>query len=281
MSDAASSMKSVRHNLAVGQLLATILDAAVIVAVVCMGRFMQPRVELGQTIGTVAIGYSLAIASVSGLWGFTRLPLTPLIALSGFLLPIFAMSLSGASREAIAVGAVVLTFAVTVQFLVVQAPYWLTRSWLNLRAIPKSEMPTVTRVASLQYSLLEVLFAVTMAAIALGIGRWAIHLGIYAREQRDGGLEAIAAFGLLVGFGALVAWSLAWAALSRSASLWKLASAIFVTAVLMIGTYSVLPSVTPGPSGSSFWLFFAPLPFYLLTHLLAARLCGYRLVRSL
>src|SRR5688500_15634525 len=112
MTDDALRIDSTGRSLAAGQVLAVCVDAIVVVMVVLIGRIMQRRVEIGQTFTTAAIGYSLASASFSGAWmslgpqsQFSRLLFALLICIGGFLLAMVAMSLAGASADAIAIGA--------------------------------------------------------------------------------------------------------------------------------------------------------------------------------
>jgi hypothetical protein len=166
-----------------------------------------------------------------------------------------------------------------VQFMGMQAPYWLLRTWNQLRIVHVRDLGAGGSMERLQYSLRQMLLAMTVVAVSLAIGRGVFALAGTAPANSNIAITLLAFFAILVCFNLLLAWPLLWALLAPTGVQWKIAASALLAGLVIVSALPLTTTVLGGEGPSIFWLVFVPQPAFLLTHLLAMRLAGYRLVR--
>jgi hypothetical protein len=284
MTDAASSRSSRGPRmLALWHLLALLADVGVIGAAIVIASRAGLRFGSVHNLSVLTMGAALSVVSSTAAWLAlgplaisVRIVGAPLVCLAALVAATIALTATGANPEAI-IGTFLAGIA---QFLLLQAPYWLLRSWHRLRIVPVDELDLCGPIERLQYSLWQMLVVMTLIAVALGIGRGIIFLAGNSRGPSGTVVVLTSFFALLVGYNLLLAWPLIWAVLSPTGVVWKVASAIVLTGLVVVVAHPLTKTVLgPGEGSWIYWLVFVPQPAYLLTHLLATRISGYRLVR--
>ena len=279
-----SSPSPSARRLALAQCLACFVDIAVMGSVVVVTLLLFPsRFEGGVHVAVMMMGMALAIVSIVSAWvPLGPLPLSvrvvaaPLICLVALLLAALLLAASDVDVEPV----IGILIAGVAQFVVLQAPYWLFRQWHHLRIVHRGELAAEGLAERLQYSLGQMLLVTTLVAVALAIGRGIFSLASEGDGPRGSVLTLAVFFMLLVGYNLLLAWPLLWAVLATRGIVWRLAAAAVLVALVLVSAYPLCVAVLGSGEGRwIFWLTFAPLPAYLLTHLFATRLCGYRLLR--
>lgn len=270
--------------LALWHLLALVVDAGVIGAVLTISMRMELRFGSVPNLAVLVMGAALAAVSMAAAWlalgpltFSVRLACAPLACLAALFAAAILLLTIGAKPEVV-IGVFLAGIA---QFLLLQAPYWLLRSWHRLQIVSLDELEPSGPLKRLQYSLWQMLVVMTLVAVSLGVGRGLIAFTGGARGPQGFELILICFFVLLVGYNLLLAWPLVWAVLSPTGLVWKVASASVLAALVVAIAYPLttwLLGVGEGPW--IYWLVFAPQPAYLLTRLFATRISGYRLVRS-
>lgn len=267
--------------LAMWHLLALVADAAVVGASLAGALRFQTRFEPLQHLALLAIGAALATSSVTAAWlalGPLSVPLRMAVAPLICFAALFAAALPLVATHVNPEAVIGVFLAGIAQFLLLQAPIWLIRTWHRLRIAQLEELAESGPIERLQYSLWQMLAVMTLVAVALGIGRGIMAL--VGPFRGPGGLTLIFFFVLLVAYSLLLAWPLIWAVLSPSGVMWKGACAAVLVALVLTITYPLTISVLGRGEGPwLYWLAFVPQPAYLLAHLLATRASGYRLVQ--
>jgi hypothetical protein len=264
----------------IGHGLALLADALLIAAAAAVGwRITRPAYI---ALPLLLAGAGLAGVSLSSAWlalgplrMSIRLAAAPVVALGAVLLAILPLASAGANAAAV----IGLFVAGVVQFLALQAPYWLLRLWHRLQIVHLKELEGGGPIDRLQYSLWQMLLVMTLVAVALAIGRGVFALAGTARQTGDVGTTLLLFFSLLVAYNLLLAWPLLWGVLSPLGIAWKFPAAGALAALVVVAAYPLTNSVLPGEGQETYWLIFAPQPAFLLAHLFATRVAGYRLVR--
>ena len=259
-------------------------DVAVIVGAVILASLLN--LEFGGVPNAVILIVSgaLAVISTSAAW-LALGPLSLNVRMIGASLVLLA-ALVGATVPLAATGAnaqavMGMFVAGVAQFSLLQAPYWLFRSWHRLRICQLDEM-VGGPIERFQYSLRQMLLVMTLVAVALGVGRGVFWMAANSERALDVDPELIGFFGLLVGYNLLLAWPLIWGVLSPGRIAFRICLGVVLAALVVICTYPMITSLIGREEGSwLYWLLFIPQPLFLLTHLVATRISGYRLVQGM
>jgi len=272
------------RRFALTQLLTVAINAVTIILTLAvlamMGRPFDDEGGLLMVVISAAFGPVSLCAAWLALGPFSfplRLVWAPTAATLCLFISAIALALARADGKSIA-GIFVAGGA---QFLLLQAPYWLLR-WSNgLRVMHASQFDELALPERFQFRLWQMLLVTTVAAIVLGIGRGLVSLltvsGFRARDLA----EMVVFLTLFVGFNLLLAWPMIWAVLSPGRAGWKIAVALALVAATTAVEYPVVASLL-GNGGAPWWCFIllnGPQIFCLAAHLVATRICGYRLVR--
>ena len=285
MIEAARPISSVGPaKLALWHLLSLVADIAVVVSAVVVSSRYGVRFGPVPNLSVIVVGAALALVSTAAAW-LALGPLAfwirgigaPFVCLGALVAATILLWMTSANSDA-ATGTFVAGIA---QFLLLQVPYWLLRFGHRLQIAPLDRTVQGMEAERLQYSLWHMLLVMTLVAVALGVGRGVFVLVAPARPTGSE-LTLIAFFVLLVSYNLLLAWPLIWAVLSPSGFLWKVAAALVLAALVVVVAHPLTISLLGAGEGTwVYWLIFVPQPAYLLIHLLATRISGYRLVRRL
>lgn len=269
--------------LVVWHLLALAVDAGLIGAVLIRRWSLGGGLNTVQHFAVLVMGAALAVTSLTAAWLAlgplaiaVRMAVAPLVC----LVVLFAATLPLAATGANPAAVMGLFLAGIAQFLLLQVPFWLIRSWHRLRVVALGELGGRGSMERLQYSLWQMLVVMTLIAMALGIGRGIIALVGHSSPGPGFVVVLSSFFAMLVGYNLLLAWPLVWAVLSPIRMARKIAWAIGLTILVVIVAYPLTTAILgPGEGAWIYWLIFVPQPAYLLAHLFATRAGGYRLVQ--